>query len=378
MSLKKHLNLGIVAVSLLALGGCAIPGSHIESSLKDSFFEKSDADSTKNSLNNINVVAITPGLLAQINQVATPQRYNPELDKQLKAYDYHVGVGDVLNITVWDHPELTIPAGSYRSAEDAGNWVHSDGTIFYPYVGTIKVEGMSVIQIRSLIAERLSKYIEDPQVDVSVAAFRSQRVYITGEVTQPGPVAVTNIPLTLLEAVTQAKGLNEHADWKNVVLTRDGQNISIALDQLFENGDLTQNHLLKHNDVIHIPRNDFQKVFVMGEVKQARSLLIQRAGLSLTEALSDVGGINEATANASGIFVVRATPPGSEKLANVYQMDIRDARAMVFADQFKLAARDVVYVTAAPVARWNRVIAQLMPTVQAVYWMSNTYNEIDQ
>lgn len=377
---------GTICLSLLLiLGGCAIPGSHIDvDSSEESHLSRDSAEggaetelTVEQSLAQVELVQVTPNLLAKINSTKPPQRANPQLDQQLKNYTYKVGVGDILNITVWDHPELTIPAGSYRSAQDAGNWVHNDGTIFYPYVGIVNVAGMNVIEIRSLIAQKLSKYIESPQVDVAVAAFRSQRVYVTGEVVTPGPVPVTNIPMTLLEAVAQAKGLNENADWQNVVLTRHGQNITVSLRDLFEKGDLGQNYLLQDNDVVHIPRNDYQKIFVLGEVKTPKTVTIQRAGMSLAEALSEVGGLNEGTANASGVFVIRANPQGSKKLANVYQMDIADARAMVFADQFKLAARDVIYVTAAPVVRWNRVIAQIMPTVQAVYYMSNTYSEVD-
>jgi polysaccharide export outer membrane protein len=291
-------------------------------------------------------------------------------------YDYRVGKGDILNITVWDHPELTIPAGSMRSAQEAGNWVHNDGTIFYPYIGKVKVEGMKLAEIRWMIADRLGKYIEKPQVDVTVAAFRSQKVYVTGEVTKPGTLPVTNVPLTLIEAINAAGGITEHANWEQVTLSRAGAKKSFNLRELYQNGNANQNIVLQHDDVLHIARNDGNKVFVLGEVRQPKSYMIGRSGMTLAEALADAGGMFEQSANASGIFVIRQADPASGLVADVFQLNAKNATALIMAEQFRLQERDIVYVTAAPIARWNRVISQLLPSITGLYSLGRFQDDI--
>lgn len=293
-----------------------------------------------------------------------------------ETYDYLVGPGDVLNITVWGHPELTIPAGSMRSAAEAGNWVHADGTIFYPYVGRLDVAGQNVATIRDQITAKLRRYIEDPQVDVTVAAFRSQRIYVTGAVNAPGPLPVTNVPMRLLDALSATGDLSPDADWQRVTLTRDGQEYPLALQALYVDGDTRQNILLKQGDVVHVARSDDNKVFVLGEVRQPRKVMMDRNGLSLAGVLADAGGINELSANARGIFVLRAGNEGDKPQIDVYQLNARSATALVLADHFEMQPRDIVYVTAAPIARWNRVISNLLPTINALYLGVRTDREL--
>lgn len=360
---NKHIShLLFCTIFTLILSGCAIPGAHLDIGDKE---VKGEAD--EEVLEAVEVHPITASLVRSLRSEENqgPQT-NPALEKDLAGYQYRIGRGDVLNITVWDHPELTIPAGQFRSSSESGNWVSNEGNIFYPYIGKLSVVGKTLEEVRDAIASRLSKYIEKPQVDVNIAAFRAHRVFVTGEVKRPGNVPVTNIPLTLLDAINQSEGLTEKANWRRVTLHREGKDEVLSMRNLLQRGDMSENRLLLSGDIVHVASVEDSKVYVMGSVRQAGTLPISRNGLSLTEALSNVGGLNEAESDATGVFVIRRAPKGSEKVANIYQLDLADATAMVFGVDFPLQSNDVVYVTTAPISRWARVVNQIFPTILTV------------
>ena len=105
------------------------------------------------------------------------------------------------------------------------------------------------------------------------------------------------------------------------------------------------------------------KVFVLGEVGKASSLQMGRNGLTLAEALAENGSFSQQESDASGVFVFRKASLGADHGIDIYQLNAKDAAALVMADSFDLRERDIVYVTAAPLVKWNRVLRLLVPSM---------------
>ncbi len=350
--LKRTLLLGGAVMSLLLMQGCVIaPGMTMT--------EPAEVDPE----NVIEVQPITLELLKEM-EVARQNRVH-ELAEVFaeEPGDYIIGKGDVLMVTVWDHPELTIPAGSFRDAEEAGQQVGENGYMFYPYVGLVKAEGMTRAELREVLTERLSAYIQNPQLDVRVVAYRSKRAYVVGEVQQPGIRPIVDIPMTIADAISLSGGLTPNAHKSGVNVSRDGKVYQIDLKAMYDYADSSRNMVLQHGDILNVLDRSQQKVFVIGEVRKPGPVEIINSDLSLSAALGEVGGVSQTTANPSAIFVIRGSA-GDEP--EIFHLDAQYATGMVLADRFELEAQDVVFVDTAGVSQWNRVISQLLPSVSII------------
>ena len=354
----KKLPLLLIALSLI-LGACTTaPGSHIPSTQFATLLDTSAASSVKASR-----VLITPEVVRGLNVAAAEGQ--PSASESVERYAYRIGAGDVLSVVVWDHPELTAPFGSFNDAQEQGNVVREDGTIYYPFIGAVEAQGRTALEIRNEMETRLAKYIESPQIDVRVAGYRSQRFFVAGSVNQPGTFPITDIPLTLLDAINRAGGLTDDADLFDVRLTRgDETHVTSLYDILFE-GDVAKNVVLQHEDVVHVAPNERRQAFILGEVGQPQALPLTNRPLSLTQALAAVGGIQEARADGRGVYVVRASD--FEGVVDVYQLDVSKAWMLALGDRFMLEARDIVYVSPSPISRWNRWVSNVLPSLQGIY-----------
>lgn len=192
-----------------------------------------------------NVIFITPALVKKLN---INHKNNPI---------YKVGRQDVLAVKVWGDSNLsTIGDDKNLNQRTNGLIVQNSGEIFYPYIGNVKVVDKSIEQIRILLTKKLSKYINNPQISVNIGEYRSKRVYIMGEVQRPKTYAITNTPMSLLDAILLGGINNATADTEQIYVIRRLAKSKTTIYQF--NGEFAGTTLLagqfylKPNDVVFI------------------------------------------------------------------------------------------------------------------------------
>ncbi|WP_083844541.1 polysaccharide biosynthesis/export family protein [Hydrocarboniphaga effusa] len=340
--------------TLLWVTGC-VPGLRIN--VNESGFSNSPP---------YEVLEITPTLIAEQPSSHPSTEGLVPLDLH-NLNEYIVGSGDILQIVVWDHLELTNPFGATtRDPISAGQLVAADGTLHFPYVGVFKAGGMTVRQVREYISDRLSVVVNKPQVDVRVASFRSGRIQVTGEVKNPGVVTLDDTPKGVIEALNERGGLNTTASRRIAILIRGDTSYEIDLASLLSGNSPAINPQLNAGDIVHVPDTGNDQVFVLGELAKQAPVVMGQQRMSLTEALTKSGGLDRLTANDSGVLIFRRQP-NPQKPALIYALDMSTPSGMLLAGEFNLQPRDVVYVKATAFAQYNSVINQLLPTISAVF-----------
>jgi polysaccharide export outer membrane protein len=316
----------------------------------------------------IQLQAINAGLLTR--QVEESERSIQGLrELMVEAQAYRIGSGDILGISVWSHPELNLPstaAPTAPGAPDAGSvasgyTVSSEGLIQFPFVGQVRVGGLTEERAREVLTDGIKRYLKDPQVTVRVQVFRSKRIYLDGEFRTPGQMVITDIPMTLTEAIFRAGGLTPLADTGRMQIVRGERRFDFNLQELIDRGINPSRILLEPGDMLRVQQRDDSKVYVLGEVARPSPVVPMRNGrLSLQQALGEVGGVSGQTADPRQIYVVRNRAAG--QTPEVFHLDARSPVTLAMADGFQLKPRDLVYVDAAPLALWNRVISLILPS----------------
>jgi polysaccharide export outer membrane protein len=203
------------------------------------------------------------------------------------AADYVIGPQDVLTIQVFDQADL---GGKYT--------VEADGTFSFPLIGRVKAGGLTLRSFEAELKKKLADgYFRNPQVTVAVEQYRSQRVFVMGEVRMPGPVPLTG-GMTLIEALSRAGSTMPTASGEVSVVRPpqgapvngddEGAEIFRASIRDLESGTLKLNIELRDGDQIFVPKAEL--VYVFGQVKNPGSYGIQK-DMTVLQALSLAGGV---------------------------------------------------------------------------------------
>lgn len=338
------------------------------------------------------VQAITPELINQQRALRKAELGNDVKGLFAEAKPYGIGPGDVINIVVWNHPELVLaPAGSTLTTDSSGLAsvgngynVSPEGQIQFPLLGTFNIAGLTENKAREEITRRLSKYLKDPQVTLRVQAYRAGRVYIDGEVKTPGLQAINDIPMTLPEAISRAGGFTTVADRATVAITRKGATTVVNMPQLTALGVNPLQIMMAAGDMVRVGSRDDTKVYVMGEVSKPTTLPLRNGRLTLNEALGEAGGVNATSGNPRQIYVVRSRSGDTASVADangsatpttpeIYHLDANSPTAYALAEGFELKSRDVVFVDPVPLVLWNRVISLILPSAAVVNTTSSAF-----
>lgn len=225
----------------------------------------------------------------------------------LAADDYRIQRDDVLQITVVEDPNL--------SRETV---VAQDGTINLPVVGTITVRGMTTGEVAEKIRTALieAQYLRDPHVSISLKVINRPRVAVLGMVLRPGTYEFKEGE-TVMHAISMAGSFDpDRARLQDAVLRRkraDGteETIPLDLEKLFFKGDMSQNYRLQPDDVIFIPEDVVNRVYVLGKVVRP-GLYPWKSSTTVLEAINRAGGQQE-KGTLSRVYIIRPNPNAPDK-----------------------------------------------------------------
>jgi polysaccharide export outer membrane protein len=210
--------------------------------------------------------------------------------------NYIIGRQDLLTITVFEEPQLT---GRFR--------VDNDGSITFPLIGRIMASGLTLHGLEDALKRQLAAgYLKNPQVSVEVDQYKSQSIFIIGEVRSPGKYAVSG-NMTLIEALAQAGSTTPGASSEvlivhpkravtEAVLPSDDASAEVTKVSLkdLQSGKLSQNVAIQDGDTIFVPKAD--TFFITGHVKNPGSYVMDR-GTTILQAISLAGGLSEKGSN---------------------------------------------------------------------------------
>lgn len=259
--------------------------------------------------------------------------------------------------------------------------VEADGSIEVPFAGSVLVSGKSPQQVDTEIERRLGGKANQPQVVVQIVTKNSATVTIVGDVTQSMRMPLTPKGERVLDAIAAAGGVKDPVNKISLQITRGKQVHTLPLDTVIQSP--AENVRLAPGDVITALFQP-QSFTVLGAAGTNSEITFEARGISLAQAIGRSGGLNDARADAKGLFIFRFEDPSAVpaearagpmtrdgRIPVIYRLDLKDPASFLLAQDFPMRDRDVLYVANAPAAELQKFLTILTSSIYSVYTLIN-------
>ncbi len=362
--LKKKYNFFIIILFFLTSCG-SLPGINQKPKKKN---PNNKIISSEYTMKDVGINIIKINSLSQVDidlyNKSKIEEANYKIKKYSNIYDYNyeyiLGPADKISINLTDTDDLD---GSYL--------VDQDGMIDLPFIGKVKVNGLSLNDTQNILTDVIKEFYKNPELQLNIEEFNSSKVYIVGAVRNQKTINLSQKPIKLIEAAIDANFNPSAADklfGTKGFLRRDNKVYKINLTNAFSGSDEKENFYLKKNDVIFIDRNS-DAIHVFGEVTKP-GVYFPNLDYSLTELIS-TSGLNQITANAKKVYVIREKYDSFLEV-DVFQLDIKNPVNLIAGKKFLLQSKDIVFIPPTEIVKWNRTISLLLPQTD----LFKSYNPI--
>ena len=343
---------GAVALSL-SLAACNTPrGAGFQSEVLAAHDAQTDANG--NPVYDFSVFAVTRASLPLLQSWPenNTRRYS-WIDRQAQPQSSIIAPGDILKVAIWDAEENSLLANAgARMANLQDIQVDSDGRIFLPFVGKMKVSGMSPTTARDRVQANLEAVAPSAQVQLSVDPGRANTANLVSGVRSPGVYPLADRNVSLLTLLSTGGGVDSSLNNPQVRLFRGDRVYGIALTRLFDEPALDTT--IQGGDRIVIEEDD-RYFLSLGATSSEALHPFPKESVSALDAMSIVGGVSEARANPQGILILREYPLKSVNPAGgppqdrvVFTIDLTRADGLFSAAKFMIQPGDLVYATESP------------------------------
>lgn len=377
-------------LSFALLGGCAATGLSTAVGPSRGAILKAG---TERKVAGMEIVPLTNVVAERLSKV-TPQPGFAEVIGDAQPIGTIVGVGDALEVTIWEAPPAVLfNVGTFDTRIQSASQTSRPGTfpetvvgpsgaITIPFAGQVPAAGRSLRQIEQTIVARLRAKANQPQVIVRIARNATANVSVVGEVGTAGRFPLTPRGERLLDVIAQAGGTKQAVDRMTIQVTRGTTTATMPLQAVVR--DARQNIVLERDDIVTAlyQPNSF---VVLGAAGRNEEVRFEGVGLTLSQALGRLGGLQDMRADPKGVFLFRwesaermaglvtsPLPATAGPIPVVFQINLKEPETFFAAQNFAMKNGDVIFISNSPASDLQRFVNLIASTVLPALSVTST------